>query len=89
MLPKMEVTDLFEDRLDRLVGRLINQGPMTKRQLARTINGHDYGVIDTLLAEGKHRGLLFQKAELFFAVAVNVNGSASNAIVDFQGGVAA
>ena len=87
MLPKMEVTDLFEVRIERLVGRLINQGPMSKRQLARTINGHDYGVIDALLAEGKRRGLLYQKAELFYAVAVNVN--ATHAIVDFQGGVAA
>ena len=89
MLPGLAIDDLFEDRLDRLVERLITKGPMTMRPLARTINGHNYGVIDTLLAEGKRRGLVYQSGELFYAAGVNVNGTAGNPIVDFKGGVAA
>ena len=89
MLPGLAIDDLFEDRLDRLVERLITKGPLPMRELARGINGHKYGVIDALLAEGKRRGLVYQKAELFYAAGVNVNGNAGNPIVDFQGGVAA
>ncbi len=89
MLPQMEVRDLFTQRLERLTARLIDKGPMRRRELARTISGQDYGVIDTLLAEGRRRGLVYQSGELFYAAGVNVNGTAGNPIVDFQGGVAA
>ena len=89
MLPQMEVTDLFEVRLDRLVERLITKGPLPVRELARGISGCDYRVVDSLMKEAKRRGRVYQRETLFFATGVNVNGTAGNPIVDFQGGVAA
>jgi len=89
MLPGLMIDDLFEARLDRLVERLIAKGPMPMRELARGISGCDYRVVDSLMKEAKRRGQAYQRGTLFFATAVDVDGKASNAIVDFQGGVAA
>jgi hypothetical protein len=89
LLPEEEVTDLFEERIERLVARLTAKGPLTKRDLARCISGQDYGVIDTLLKEAVRRGLIVQREKLFVATGVNVNASAGKTVIDFSRGVAA
>jgi hypothetical protein len=89
LLPEEEVTDLFEERIERLVARLTAKGPLTKRDLARCISGQDYGVIDTLLKEAMRRGLILQREKLFVAAGVNVNASAGKTVIDFSRGVAA
>jgi hypothetical protein len=89
LLPEEEVTDLFEERIERLVARLTAKGPLTKRALARCISGQNYGVIDTLLKEAVRRGLIVQREKLFVATGVNVNGSAGKTVIDFSRGVAA
>ena len=89
LLPEEEVTDLFEERIERLVARLTAKGPLSRRALARCISGQNYSVIDTLLKEAMRRGLIIQREKLFVATGVNVNASAGKTVIDFSRGVAA
>ena len=69
--------------------RLATQGPKTRRELARTISGNGYRVIDALLTEAGRRGLIIQRGKAFSAAGVNVNASTGERVIDFHEGVAA